>query len=104
MKIHTDVLNAGHLATAGTESTTVADLRVCGSRSRAKGFEVFLTGSSPRRGAHYCEAWGDYPPAATYDEWGWFLADLFALDPAMIAGPYKGADDFGVKTRGAYSV
>ena len=38
--------------------------------------------------------------AATYDEWGWFLAHVFAADPSAIAGPYKGIDDFHAQVDG----
>jgi hypothetical protein len=36
--------------------------------------------------------------AATYDEWGWFLAYLFAADRLAKAGIYDGAADFQRKT------
>lgn len=32
--------------------------------------------------------------AATYGEWGWFLAELFDQHPDAWAGPYKGIDGF----------
>jgi hypothetical protein len=41
--------------------------------------------------------------AASYDEWGWFLAALFRADPNAKAGPYKNEPDFHRKTEGAYS-
>ncbi len=40
--------------------------------------------------------------AATYDEWGYWLAALFAIDPEMLAGNYKGVDSFHALTKGAY--
>jgi hypothetical protein len=41
--------------------------------------------------------------AATYDEHGIFLAEVFALDAsARLAGAYDGRDDFNRKTRNAY--
>jgi hypothetical protein len=32
--------------------------------------------------------------AASYDDWGWFLAELFDAHPDAKAGPYKGIDGF----------
>jgi hypothetical protein len=40
--------------------------------------------------------------AATWDEWGFFMAEVFARDASAMFGPYEGADDFGNKTKGAY--
>lgn len=36
--------------------------------------------------------------AASWTEWGWWLAYLFAWDPAMRAGEYASVDDFHRKT------
>ena len=81
-----------------------------GSRKRALAFEVQLgthnSSSGPTRSRHYKNsgvngAGNCY--AASYDEWGWFLAALFEVDPDAIAGPYDGLDDFNTKTRDAYN-
>lgn len=41
--------------------------------------------------------------AATWDQWGWFLARMFATDPgARVANVYADAADFHKRTRGAY--
>jgi hypothetical protein len=32
--------------------------------------------------------------AASYDDWGWFLAELFDVHPDAWAGRYKGVDGF----------
>lgn len=37
--------------------------------------------------------------AATYDEWGWFIAELFAADPEATFGNYDGVTDFDSTTR-----
>jgi hypothetical protein len=42
--------------------------------------------------------------AATYDEWGSFLAEFFEADPQAKAGPYKGGIDFHIKTEYAYAL
>ena len=40
--------------------------------------------------------------AATYDDWGDFLASLYKLDPKMAAGPYQSAEHFDNLTGGKY--
>ena len=42
--------------------------------------------------------------SATYDEWGWFIAELFAADPDGIFGTYSGRDGFIAATDGKYRV
>lgn len=37
--------------------------------------------------------------AATYEEWGAFLVQIFHHDPKAICGGYKGVEDFHEKTR-----
>lgn len=41
---------------------------------------------------------GDRIWAATYDEWGWFIAEIFECDPNAKFGYYKNYDDFHEKT------
>jgi hypothetical protein len=82
-----------------------------GSRSHPHGFEIHLASArkdtradsvtrknNPMAGSH-----GGPRYAASYDEWGWFLAELFTADPDAKAAPYKNADDFHAKTRWAYA-
>lgn len=43
--------------------------------------------------------------AASYDEWGWFIARIFELDPTARwagGGAYQSPDDFIKKTDGKY--
>ena len=40
--------------------------------------------------------------AATYDEWGWFIADLFERDPGASFGHYKTAAKFHEMTKNKY--
>jgi hypothetical protein len=48
-----------------------------------------------------------YRFAATWHEWGWFMAEVFHADPAARWGDkswgYNGRDDFDSKTRGQFS-
>lgn len=40
--------------------------------------------------------------AATYDEWGWFLAELFDQHPDAWAGRYRGIEGFHAKAGRTY--
>lgn len=84
-----------------------------GSRSRARAFDVILRGlhsttrdgtkrRRPNLGASHDRSYYDQW-AATYDEWGWFLAALFEADPlARCEGTYDGREDFHEKTNNKY--
>jgi hypothetical protein len=81
------------------------DWSVHGSRKRARCFNVALSTDHnhrrPNPGHGFArELIGNY--AATWDEWGLFLAVLFAKDPEAIAGVIASADDFAWKTGGHY--
>ena len=57
------------------------------------GYEVFLTGSSPYAAAHQSrDGYGE--KAATWDEWGVFIAFLYEIDPAARIGHYTGRENF----------
>jgi hypothetical protein len=79
------------------------------SRPRRQAYVVKLAsdGTLTRRRVNYGTARYadrfDRPFSATWDQWGWFLAHLFTVDPDAIAGPYNGADDFHTQTRNAYA-
>lgn len=109
MRIHSDVLTSGAIYNATDAATRATGgnpavravrptkLELHGSRKRQRAFEVLLTGSNSR-GQN-----GDpRTPAATYDEWGWFLAHLFTVDPEMTCTYYASAEDFHAKTDGKY--
>lgn len=88
---------AGGLPGVGIEATAR------GSRSHTRSLDVYLTGTSTRR-PNGRDA-DDY--AATWDEWGMFLARLFAADPTMVAGTvarpiYANAEHFRWVTGGRY--
>lgn len=79
------------------------------SRSHRAAFEVRLVTHVKREGEkRYRPNSGsigyDGTPvwAATWHEWGWFLAHLFNLDPSAKAGPYRGAGEFHAATDGQF--
>ena len=80
MRIHTDTLSASDFYSAAIIARVSMDLTEHGSRSRNRAFNVLLTGESRRR-TNPGHAWGEERGfAATWDQWGVFLAVLFAAD------------------------
>lgn len=105
MRIHTDTLTAQDLyqASGPLHDVIVDRCERHGSRSRDHAFEVALEGYGDRhtRNRNFSYQKG-YGKAATYDDWGYWLAELFRRDPRMIAGPYNGATDFHTQTSWKY--
>lgn len=83
-----------------------------GSTSRARGAEIKLGTDTKlpgdrRRwtntGRHGSSAtWGEGVYAATWAEWGWFLAELFAHDPHASCSRYEGEAGFHDSTGGVF--
>jgi len=112
MRIHSDRLTRQDLysATEGIEGVWVDGAIETGSRSRARGFTVKLA-AEPQKGrrrrntGNYGAEDGGYPiqvAAATYDEHGRWMAELFERDPDAIITYYSGRDDFHEQTDGKY--
>lgn len=119
MRIHTNKLNAHDirhcLAYAQRSGKVAPDIEFVvgpvlnGSRSHARAFEVQLgtwdKTSGPKKSRHYKSSGthgADSIWAATYDEWGHFLASVFLCDRQAVAGHYESHRDFHAKTRDAY--
>lgn len=110
MRIHSEKITASDIfaATKANGMTGVyAEVMHHRSRTHTRAFEVALTGNSGRRvntgtsGAH------EENHAATWDEWGIFLAHLFAVDPqARVGGAkyptYVDAQEFHDRTYGRF--
>lgn len=101
MRIHTDTITAFdiHAAARAAGMTGVdATFTSHGSRKRDHAFNVNLTGTSSRRPntGKYGAVSDEH--AATWDEWGMFLAALYAVDPDMDATYYADAADFHRQT------
>lgn len=113
MKIHTDILNHSNLVdamnAAGRYAPSVS-LNVNSehkSNSHRRAFDVALRGNGQRhtrrpnpgfRGALRNDEY-----AATHDDWGYFLAAVYAQDPNAKTGEYHNAEDFHAKTKGMYA-
>lgn len=104
MKIHSDVLTSANLRTAttyrGMTGVHLSEWITRGSRSRARSFDVKLTGNSPSR-PNFGAGEGD-DHAARWDEWGIFIEYLFTIDPEAIVGVYKDYETFRKVTGGRF--
>lgn len=114
MKLHSDIIDLtgvyDAMLTAKRAGLVSADiafvvLHKSPSRSRHNGFEIQLgtndktTGPSrSRKFKNSGHSGADNIYAATWDEWGFFIAELFAIDPDATFGSYKGLTDFNVQT------
>lgn len=101
MKIHTDTLSVADFNNAARETGTIlANIESAGSRSRRSAFNIYLSGSHSNVSRHTVN--GEYIKAATYDEWGHFLAYIYDRDHNAICGVYKDKGDFHHKTEWNY--
>jgi hypothetical protein len=118
MRIYSNVLTSADLDAAiraANERTPTRDvdpfygligfercLRLNRTRIRARGWDVLLyrTGSTMHfnSGQHGAGEEG----AASWDDWGWFLAELYLRDPVMRAGSYNGEAEFHRATRNGF--
>ncbi len=108
MKIHSNVLTHDHFADAAHYASKASGGEVWtirederGSRSHARAFDVILVGDGTFGRRRTMSGEGI---AATWAQWGHFLAALYRIDPNAKAGPYNGADDFHGQTREAFHI
>jgi len=102
MRLHTNATESD-IRKAGIDARVdFATLSTHGSRKSARAFEVNLTGASSRR-PNRGDRGADGAYAATWDQWGVFLAAIFAVDPEMSCWAYTGAEDFHAKTAGRFA-
>lgn len=120
MKFHSDVLTTPDLYAAleasglAREGVYLIDVSKGRSRKRARRIEAKLAAraGSDRKGvrrrwansgSHGAASSDPFVKAATYDEWGWWLAELFERDPKLIANEYDGRERFHEMTEGKYA-
>jgi hypothetical protein len=89
-----------HIREFGSERGTRTINPQTGERYQ-HGFKVILSGHAPHTSQGNTMV---REQAATYDEWGAFIANLYACDDAAKIGPYKSGSDFDLQTNGAYPV
>jgi len=110
MRIHTTLTAESLASTLGMpDDVTIHVAGPYGSRARIGSFasvayEVTLRGHGKRH-KRAPNTRDDSMPgkAATYDDWGLYLADIYGRDEYAHAGPYKGRADFNRKTDNKYS-
>lgn len=108
---------AGHV----TPDVVFAQFEEHTSRSHAHGYVIQLgAAAGGHLPEHYVNQYGkrqkcrrvrnssvdmDHRFSATYHEWGWFMAEVFRMDPTAVFGAvkpkswgYRGAVDFHLKT------
>lgn len=115
MKVHTslsrgevaaalkDAIDRGHVAA----SVYIEHMAVLRSRSHAQVIDVRLSalpGSRTVDGVRHRLTRDRTRTTASRDEWGWFLAEVFQLDPeAKVDSLYRGEADFHRKTASRYA-
>ena len=117
MRIHSDTLTSGDLYRAldlsgvFSEGVWIEDFSRHGSHSRDHAFEVRLAaepGADRNGKTRLARNTGQYGAAAepfkaaTYDEWGYWIAAVFSYDPNAKMSYYDDAEDFARKTGGDY--
>lgn len=118
MRIHTNKLTLSGLreclAHAKASGKVTQDIEFVvesshGSRSHARAFDIQLgtydQHSGPTNSRHFKNTGthgASHIWAATYDEWGHFLALVFLCDRDAKAGQYEGHADFHKQTNDAY--
>ena len=105
MKIHSDVfaLSDIHDATRAAGMRGVhAQVIQRGSRTRARSFDVKLSGTSTRLQNPGTGPRDDIEHAATWDEWGMFINALFVLDAHAVIGQYPNQAIFDEVTGGRF--
>jgi hypothetical protein len=115
MKVYSDILTEQDLRVALAEAVNTCTPGHCGferlaplprPRLRSRGWDVLLhrAGGRPfntgKRGSEYSERTG--AGAASWDDYGRWLAALYELDPAMRAGYYLSRENFHLSTDGKY--
>lgn len=95
MRIHTDNLSSEDVyAAAKIAGVSLHRMDPRGSRSRARAFDVILEGTGRNGNSGRWGSTGEYR-AATWDEWGIFLGEVFRRDPgAIVPRVYESADHF----------
>lgn len=100
MRIHTYLCQGVIEAAALDAGVSFERLTLHGSKSRAHAFDVLLSGNGVTGGQWGNSGTNGAGPykAATWDEWGIFIAAVFAADPTASMTYYDDAADFHYQT------
>lgn len=97
MRIHSDRLTYRDLIAAARVARADIEMTDHDSKSRDRAFDVHLTGESRRRPNRRGQGDPD-AYAATWDQWGVFLAALYERDDRLVTPYYSDASDFADRT------
>jgi hypothetical protein len=106
MRLHTDTITADHLTDAARTAGVGLTYSRHGSRTRHHAWEITLTGSSPYPrnpgGPGVPDGYDPTERAATWDQWGIFLAHLFRQDPNATTRDYLSGEHYRWATGNRY--
>jgi hypothetical protein len=89
-----DVIAAAESARDHDQDIFVTDVKDVGSRSRKQGVSFYAASLNGR----YASAHDQSERAASWDAYGYLIAELFVLDPIAKIGIYDGINDFFTRT------
>lgn len=90
MKVHSNrKISKFEFEAACPQGVFISSFETAGSRLSDYAWEIRLSGSNPSM-----QQGGTGFHAATWDEWGLWIAEVFKLDPLAVIGPYKGQGEF----------
>lgn len=98
MRIKSNILNSGDLF---LEAPAKCDVDIV--NTSAGYYKVSLSCSTGRRWKNTGRWGASHVKAATREQWGWYIAALYVLDPDAVIGEYRGYHDFHTKTGGKFS-
>lgn len=104
MKIHLNHPTPWDLLTTARQLAGVSHARIerSGSKTRHCKFDVILEGESGRRTNQRWYSGEQGVEAATWDQWGIYLAVIFDADPEAKTDYYADAEDFHTQTGGRF--
>jgi len=98
MRIHTALNGSDVTAAARMAGVQFERCSLHKSRTHTRAYDVILSGSNTRRRNTGTSPYRTDDYAATWDEWGIFLAELFRRDPQIKCAYYRDAADFHWQT------
>lgn len=114
MKLHSDILSGADIQDALSRAkangkvdrlVVFSELTAKRSRSRKEGWEIRLEWLGDKQkgdGRRYTNGGNRGADTTTYgafwEEWGWFISELYSIDPNLIFGHYKTRADFDSMT------
>lgn len=104
MRAYSDFLTASDLRNAVPGGCTLELLTIDAPRVRRHGWDVKLRRPASARHENTGRYGAGAEGAASWDDYGVWMAALFALDPAFKIANYDGREDFEAQTDGAYQV